>query len=189
VLYETLTGRAPLDRIECDPALREVFSRALARDPRERPASAGTVLDDARTALASAPDDTVRSASIAPLSSPGNPVVAAPRRRRWAWIPVGISLAVAAALAGIFWPRGSAAPRAEPTVLPHTLTVCAQHLTVRRDPLTERRTHIVATLAPGDSFVVEATKGQGWVYGHSSGSVSATGWALHQWLRTDCRAR
>ncbi len=67
-----------------------------------------------------------------------------------------------------------------------TLLVCAKHLTVRRDPLTETRTKVLATLAPGDRFVVEGSKGQGWVYGHSTGSATVTGWALHQWLRPTC---
>lgn len=205
VLYETLTGRPlhVLDRgsplgPDGDPALREVFERALAREPGERHPSAGAVLDEARAALGDrAPSGTSAPGSIAgELLLSGSTRGAKPSgatkggRRTWWPAMAGVPVFVAA-LAWVGWSLWPApAPGVHPARTPAAgraqLTVCARHLTVRRDPRTASETRIVATLAPGDRFVVEGSRGRGWVYGHSSGSTTATGWALHQWLRPRC---
>jgi hypothetical protein len=199
VLYETLTGRPlhVLDRgsplgPDGDPALRELFERVLAREPGERHPSAGAVLDEARAALGDrAPSGTSAPGSIAgELLLSGSTRGAKPSgatkggRRTWWPAMAGVPVLVAA-LAWVGWslwpaPAPGVHPARTPAAGPAQLTVCARRLTVRRDPRTASETRIVATLAPGDRFVVEGSRGRGWVYGHSSGSTTATGWALHQ---------
>jgi serine/threonine protein kinase len=187
VLRETLAGG---DR----DTLREVFERALAGCPEDRHSSAGAVLDAARAVLGSPPAEAgpACGASIDGgllLSDPltlGRPSArtASPKRWRRAVPLVPVLVAVLAWAGWSLRPDGSA-PEAAPADSA-ALTVCAQHLTVRRDPLTQSRTRVLATLAPGDRFTVEAGTGRAWVYGRSSGSVSVRGWALRQWLRPRC---
>jgi hypothetical protein len=179
-------------------ALREVFERALAGDPGDRHPSAGAVLDAARAVLGGSSAEAEAEAAAAAsrgesidgallLSDPptlgGRPPArtAPPRMLRRAAPLLPVLVVALAWAAWSLWPAGSTAPRPAPT-----LTVCAQHLTVRREPLTATRTRVVATLAPGDRFTVEGSKGRGWVYGRSSGSATVTGWALRQWLRPRC---
>ncbi len=188
VLYEALTG-GPLDRgnpPRVTPALRPVFERALAHDPGERQTSAGAVLDQARAALTVPAGEpvAVEGGSIAGdvLLSSAPPRAPFPWRRA-AMIGVPV-LACAVAVWG-FWPSAAPPPSA-PRPAASTLLVCAQHLTVRQDPSRQEHTKVLATLAPGDSFVVEGAKGSAWVYGHSAGSATVTGWALRHWLRTRC---
>lgn len=215
VLHETLTGHplhvldrgSPL-RLGHAPELREVLERALARDPADRPPSAGAVLDEARAAVgaragpgaAAFPADAGSIAGELLLSGSRGPVdtevtrhaarTEGARRRTVRWWPAlaGVPVAVTA-LAWAGWSAGTPpvrTPSAVPSAEPSGLTVCARHLTVRRDPRTRTRTRILATLAPGDHFVVLGGRGTGWVYGRSSGSAVATGWALSQWLRPRC---
>jgi hypothetical protein len=64
--------------------------------------------------------------------------------------------------------------------------VCADSLSVVREPVPKERTQVLASLHPGDAFYVQGVKGRSWAYGVAEGSSNARGWVLNAWLRPSC---
>lgn len=64
--------------------------------------------------------------------------------------------------------------------------VCAESLSVRRDPQPKAETEVLASLQWGDTFYVELTRGPTWSYGVSDGSVEVRGWVETKWLMPTC---
>jgi hypothetical protein len=66
------------------------------------------------------------------------------------------------------------------------LTVCAESVSVRREPRPEGVTETVGTLRRGDTVTVLETNGNGWVRGRSAGSAVVTGWVLREFVKERC---
>jgi hypothetical protein len=129
---------------------------------------------------------------------------------RWRWRIILSGVAVLALLGAVLWkPVASTAPEfAAPPVqsLPLSATapaepstfsssagpagvrhmVCADSLSVLRDPQPKNETEVLASLRWGDNFYVQRTRGPAWSYGVSVGSLEVEGWVLTNWLKTAC---
>jgi serine/threonine-protein kinase len=165
VAYELLTGHRPFERSsptaeaaahahEEPPrasaagaglprAVDDVFTRALAKDPRERPATGGELVADLRSALR---ED---AAPTRILEAPtAETAVREPRRRR-SLLPLGLALVALLAVAGV----GLAAALTsgdDPQVLERTVerTVTTQGRTVTVTTTTEQAATTEATTEP-----------------------------------------
>jgi hypothetical protein len=110
--------------------------------------------------------------------------------RWWQHILVG-GVCVVALASAVIVGRSAVATSSEP---PHGATaassslyaVCADSLTVRRDPKRVNDTEVVAELKRGDTFRVEQTRGPTWSYGESDGSLGVRGWVQTRWLKPTC---
>ena len=64
--------------------------------------------------------------------------------------------------------------------------VCANSLSVMREPKRKDQTEMLAQLQRGDAFLVERMRGQTWAYGTAEGSSNVRGWVLTEWLKPTC---
>jgi eukaryotic-like serine/threonine-protein kinase len=164
VAYELLTGHRPFERDSptaeaaahaheepprasaagagLPPAVDGVFTRALAKDPRERPATGGELVADLRSALR---EDAAPTRILATPTAETAVREPEPRRRR-SLLPLGLGLLALLAVAGI----GLAAALAsgdDPEVLERTVerTVTTQGRTVTVTTTTEQAATTEAT--------------------------------------------
>jgi serine/threonine-protein kinase len=117
VLYHCLSGKPPYARDSeiavlqahlndpppsLTPDLDPVFARGMAKDPEQRYLTAGALASDLRAAIAGGASETVAVPADRPTRVNATSVI--PRRkRRWAWVAIGVAVLALAAATGAIW--------------------------------------------------------------------------------------